>query len=279
MIIDTHTHIFPPWLIDNRDNLLPRDITLSTMYPSDLQRMATVEELVSTMDGSGVDMSVIVGIGWNDLELCKISNDYMNEAMNKFPGKIRGFMSVNPTWGDKATYEIERCFEAGLIGIGELHPDTQGFRLDDLGIMKPIVEIARHLDIPILTHSSEPLGHLYPGKGQTTPDKIYSLIEAFKGINLICAHWGGGLPFYALMPEVAGLLSNVFFDTAASPFLYDQKVVSVVTELVGGTKILMGTDYPLINQRRIINQITDAQITDDAKENILYGNAARLLKL
>ena len=62
MIIDTHTHIFPPWLIDNRDNLLPRDITLSTMYPSDLQRMATVEELVSTMDGSGVDMSVFVGI-------------------------------------------------------------------------------------------------------------------------------------------------------------------------------------------------------------------------
>ena len=53
----------------------------------------------------------------------------------------------------------------------------------------------------------------------------------------------------------------------------------MVTELVGGTKILMGTDYPLINQRRIINQITDAQITDDAKENILYGNAARLLKL
>ena len=81
------------------------------------------------------------------------------------------------------------------------------------------------------------------------------------------------------MPEVSDLLSNVFFDTAASPFLYDKRVVSVVTELVGGDRILMGTDYPLINQRRIINQITDAQISDDSKENILFGNAAKLLKL
>ena len=279
MIIDTHTHIFSPWIIDNRNDLLSRDVTLSTMYPSDIQRMATAEELVSTMDGSGVDISIIAGIGWNDLELCKISNDYIVEAVNKFPNKLRGFVSVNPRWGDEAISEIERCVGYGLIGIGELPHDTQGFRLNDLDIMQPIVEIAKRFDIPILTHASEPIGHLYPGKGQTTPEIIYSFIKAFHGVNLICAHWGGGLPFYALMPEVSDLLSNVFFDTAASPFLYDKRVVSVVTELVGGDRILMGTDYPLINQRRIINQITDAQISDDSKENILFGNAAKLLKL
>ena len=279
MIIDTHTHIFSPWLIDNRRRLLSSDITLSTMYSSDTQRMATAEELVSTMDGSGVDMSVIVGIGWNDLELCKISNDYIIESVNKFPDKLRGFISVNPQWGDQAVYEIERCVRHGLIGIGELHPDTQGFRLSDFNTMQPIVEIAKSLRIPILTHTSEPIGHLYPGKGQTTPEIVYSFVSAFQGVNLICAHWGGGLPFYALMPEISDMLSDVFFDTAASPFLYDKRVVSIVTELVGGARILMGTDYPLINQRRIINQITDSQISDEAKENILFANAARLFNL
>ena len=49
----------------------------------------------------------------------------------------------------------------------------------------------------------------------------------------MCAHWGGGLPFYALMPEVEDSLSNVYFDSAASPFLYDASVFPTVAGLVG----------------------------------------------
>ena len=279
MVIDFHTHTFPPDLRERRDDLLAGDLTLSTLYSNPDARMASAEELVSTMDGAGIDVSVMQGIGWNDVGLARHANDYAIEAVRRFPMRLRGFCSVNPRWGAAALAEVERCAKAGLSGIGELHPDTQGFDLGDEATMAPIVEAAMALGMPILTHASEPVGHPYAGKGRTTPDVLCRLIDNFPGATIICAHWGGGLPFYALMPEVLASLQNVFFDTAASPFLYRPDVFPTVVQLVGDDKVLLGTDYPLIDQKRLIRQVTNAPISDEAKDGILYTNAARLLGL
>ena len=279
MVIDFHTHTFPPDLRERRDDLLAGDLTLSTLYSNPDARMASAEELVSTMDGAGIDVSVMQGIGWNDVGLARHANDYAIEVVRRFPMRLRGFCSVNPRWGAAAVAEVERCAKAGLSGIGELHPDTQGFDLGDEATMAPIVEAAMALGMPILTHASEPVGHPYAGKGRTTPDVLCRLIDNFPGATIICAHWGGGLPFYALMPEVLASLQNVFFDTAASPFLYRPDVFPTVVQLVGDDKVLLGTDYPLIDQKRLIRQVTNAPISDEAKDGILYTNAARLLGL
>ncbi|MDA0988983.1 MAG: amidohydrolase family protein [Chloroflexi bacterium] len=277
MIIDFHTHIFPPYVREHREELFPRDKTLATLYSSPTAQMASAEELVATMDGASIDLSVAVGIGWNDIELCRMANDYVIEAVQRFPLRLKGFCAVNPLWGAAAVAEVERCAKAGLVGIGELHPDTQGFDLGHSAVMAPLVEIAMSLGLPILTHASEPVGHIYAGKGHTTPEVLCRFIDNFPDATLICAHWGGGLPFYALMPEVSSAMRNVYFDTAASPFLYLPEVFPVVAGLLGEGRVLLGTDYPLIKQNRLIRQVTDAPISDEAKEGILYNNAARLL--
>ena len=277
MIIDFHTHIFPQYIQQHRGELLSRDATLADLYSSPSARMASADELVSTMDGAGIDVSVAVGIGWNDMELCRMANDYVIESVQRFPMRLKGFCSVNPRWGSDAVREMERCADAGLIGVGELHPDTQGFDLGDKAIMASLVKAAVERGMPILTHASEPVGHLYAGKGHITPDVLLRFIDNFPDATLICAHWGGGLPFYALMPEVSQSLRRVYFDTAASPFLYQPEVFPIVNRLIGDEKILLGTDYPLMPQGRVIHQIVDALISDDAKEGILYANAARLL--
>jgi predicted TIM-barrel fold metal-dependent hydrolase len=277
MIIDFHTHIFPQYIRVHREELLLRDLTLSTLYGNSTAQMASAEELVATMDGASIDLSVVMGIGWNDSELCRIANDYVIEAVQRFPLRIKGFCAVNPLWGDAAIAEVERCASEGLVGIGELHPDTQGFDLGDSAVMAPLVEAAMRLGMPILTHASEPAGHPYAGKGHTTPEVLSRFIGNFPDATIICAHWGGGLPFYALMPEVFDALRNVYFDTAASPFLYMPEVFSVVVGLVGEDKVLLGTDYPLMRQSRLIRQVVDSPISDEAKEGILYNNAAGLL--
>ena len=277
MIIDFHTHIFPPYVRDHREELLSRDQTLRTLYSSPTSRMASAEEIVATMDGTSIDVSVALGIGWNDLEICRQANDYVIEAVKQFPLRLKGFCAVNPRWGAAAVAEVERCTQAGLVGIGELHPDTQGFDLGDSAVMAPLVEIAMSRGMPILTHASEPVGHLYAGKGHTTPEVLCRFINNFPDATLIFAHWGGGLPFYALMPEVSSAMQNVYFDTAASTFLYRPEVFPVVVGLVGEDKVLLGTDYPLMKQNGIIRQVIDAPISDEAKEGILYNNAARLL--
>ena len=145
--------------------------------------------------------------------------------------------------------------------------------------MAPVMDLARSLDLPVLVHSSEPVGHLYPGKGNTTPEKLYKLITNFPDNVIICAHWGGGLPFYALMPEVPKALENVYFDSAASPFLYSPEVFTRVAELAGVEKVLFASDFPLMEPARSLKQVDGLEMPADDKRRILGENAARLLGL
>jgi predicted TIM-barrel fold metal-dependent hydrolase len=187
-----------------------------------------------------------------------------------------GFCTVQPQ-SPQAVAEIERCARAGIRGVGEIRPDTQLFDLTNEVAMEPFVEALRKYKLILLIHASEPVGHNYPGKGGITPDILYPFIASFPDLTIVCAHWGGGLPFYALMPEVKKAMANVFFDTAASPFLYAPQIYNQVIQLVGEDKILFGSDHPLLAQGRLLKEVRALDLAEEIKELILSGNAQRLL--
>ena len=279
MIVDAHTHIFPPGFRERREELLRRDATFGELYASPRAAMASAEELLQAMDAAAVDLAVVVGIGWSDPELARKANDYVLDAVARYPRRLAGFCAASPAWGDAALVEIQRCIRAGLRGVGELHPDTQGFSLEDRAVMAPLMDLAAGLEVPVMVHASEPVGHPYRGKGSTTPQAVMKLIQHFQGVSIICAHWGGGLPFYALMPEVAASLGHVYFDSAASPFLYDGRVFSVASDLVGPEKLLFATDFPLIQPQQLLAQVRRGGLPAQAEAMLLGGNAALLLGL
>ena len=277
MIIDFHTHIFPPWLRERRDEYIKVDPCFSLLYSQPKARIATAEELIASMDEAGIDLSVVLNAGWVSQELCVKTNDYILDSVSRYPKRLVGFCSVQPRAGDAAIAELERCAKAGARGIGELRSDVQGFDLADETTMKPLVDAALKHDLIFVSHSSEPVGHEYSGKGSITPDILYSFITAFPNLKLVCAHWGGGLPFYALMTEVAKALANVFFDTAATVFLYKPEIFEQVSRIIGSDKVLFGTDYPLMHQNRVIAQIQSSQLPEEDKARILGANAQKLL--
>ena len=277
MIIDFHTHIFPPWLRDRRDEYAKSDLCFSMLYSQPKARMATAEELITAMDETGVDRSVILNLGWVSHELCVKTNDYILESVSRYPRRLIGFCAIQPGAGGAAIAEIDRCAEAGARGIGELRSDVQGFDMTDGETMSLVAEAALKHDLILLTHSSEPVGHEYSGKGSITPDILYAFVTAFPNLKIVCAHWGGGLPFYALMPEVANALGNVFFDSAATVFLYKPDIFERASAIVGSNRILFGTDYPLVGQRRVIEQIRSSLLSEEDKFRILGSNAQRLL--
>lgn len=276
MIIDFHTHVFPPRVKKNRNKYIESDPSFAILYSDKKAKLASADEVIASMDEAGVDISVILNIGWTTHELCVETNDYILESVARYPQRLIGFCGVQPRSIDAAIAEIERCAREGAKGIGELRPDTQLFDLADQIAMKPLVEVLKKYNLILLTHASEPVGHNYPGKGIVTPDMLYPFIADFPDLTIVCAHWGGGLPFYALMPEVKKAMSNVFFDTAASPFLYNPQVYGQVAQLVGVDKILFGSDYPLLTQSRMIKEIRSLDIPEETKNLILSGNARRL---
>ena len=279
MIIDFHTHIIPPEVRSRRDHYLKVDATFAELYADPKARMATSDDLVEAMDTDGVDISIVMGIGWSDPGLAREANDYVIESVRNQPGKLIGFASVNPGWGTVAAAEVDRCARAGLRGVGELHPDTQSFDLGDPTTMAPLIETVQERSLIVTTHSSEPVGHAYAGKGKTRPEMLWRFIQSFPEAKIVCAHWGGGLPFYSLMPEVRDGLANVYFDTAASPFLYMPSVFETVAGLVGADKILLGSDFPLLRAKRLLAQLDESGLSSTDAEAVKGENAARLLGL
>jgi len=277
MIIDFHTHIFPPQIKKNRSKYIDSDSCFAILYSSPEAKLATADELLASMDEEGIDISVIANYGWTTHELCVETNDYILESIARYPERLVGFCTVQPQSLQAALDEIERCVRGGIRGVGEMRPDMQLLDLGDEEVMNPFVEVITKHNLVLLTHASEPVGHQYPGKGAVTPELLYPFITSYPDLILVCAHWGGGLPFYALMPEVKEAMSNVFFDTAASPFLYSPQIYNQVIQLVGADKILFGSDYPLLAQSRLLKEIRSLDLPEETKGLILSGNAQKLL--
>lgn len=279
LVIDAHCHILPPSFRDRRDEIAQRDATFAALLSNPNAKISSAEGLLSAMDNDGVEHAVVMGMGWTDPDVATEANDYIIQAVADNSSRLTGLCSVNPAWGEKAYSEAKRCLVAGLSGIGELHADTQGFDITDVAVMAPVMELVRADAFPVLVHGSEPVGHRYSGKGNTTPDKLYRFIQNFPGNLIICAHWGGGLPFYSLMPEVRESLKNVYFDSAASPFLYQPDVFNAVADLAGAGKVLFASDYPLMDISRPLEQARGASLPPDVQERLLSGNAAKLFRL
>ena len=278
-VIDSHTHILPDEFRSDKERWLKADRTFGALFSSSGAQTASAEDLISEMDGAGVDVAVAGGYGWTSHDAARLSNDYLLKSARRYPGRIIPFCGVSPLWGPDAVSEIERCAPDGARGVGELHPDTLGFLHSDFTILAPVMDCARSLGLPVMLHASEPVGHSYPGKGTVTPDLLEALVTAFPSNTFIFAHFGGGLPFYALMPEVKRLLRNCYFDSAAWPYLYERHVFEVATSTVGTDRIMFGSDYPLLPMSRALAALDELDkntrvAVSGANASALFGDSS-----
>jgi uncharacterized protein len=209
--------------------------------------------------------------------MCREVNDHLAQVKARYPDRLIGFATVNPAAPD-AVDELRRCAAMGLRGIGELNCDAQGFSLDDPAL-DAAVAASIELQLPWTLHCSEPVGHGYAGKGSATPDRVARFAEGHPDLRLICAHLGGGLPFYAHMPEVAQLCRRLWFDTAAVPFLYEPSAYRTVADICGADRLLFGSDYPLLTIERYRNGFESAGLDLQSISLVQGGNAAALLRL
>jgi predicted TIM-barrel fold metal-dependent hydrolase len=229
------------------------------------------------MDEAGIDVSVVVNFAWQDGDLCRRTNDYILEAAANSNGRLVPFCLFAP--GDGARDEIERCIRLGARGLGELRPESQGYDLDGSRESRLLAEAAAAHGLTLLFHVTEPVGHAYPGKEGQRIDSLYRFIERSPEATVVAAHWGGGLPFYALLRRGHTTLANTYFDTAATRFLYRREIFRHAFDLVGAERILFGSDFPLLSQSRCLREVEEAQLSDEEKSLILGENARRLLSL
>ncbi len=278
MIIDFHTHIFPQNIRKNRETLFPTEPTFKLLYQSAKSRLIGAAELIDMMDRNGVDKSVIFGFPWKDPAAFVPHNDYILEMVQKYSKRLIGLGCFEPS-GKAAAAEAERFIAAGGSGIGELAFYQTGIDADALDRLVPIMDLCAGQNLPVLVHTNEPVGHHYHGKTPITLAQIYRLVKRFPANKIVLAHWGGGLFFFGLMKkEVKVSLKNVYFDTAASPYLYDSIVYQIADQTVGVDKILFGSDYPLLPPKAYFKEMTEAGLTKFQMAKIMGENAKQLFR-
>ena len=277
MIIDFHTHIFPKDIRENREAYFQKEPEFKLLYDSPKSKLAGADEIISAMDQNGVDISVVFGFPWHQATIFKQNNDYILDAVTRYPDRLIGFCCVDPFHREAVT-EATRCLSDGLSGIGELAFYQSGFDEKTLSHLAPLMALCHEKNAPILIHTNEPVGHMYPGKAPVRLSQIYDLVKKFSETRIVLAHWGGGVFFYNLMKkEVKASFANVYFDTAASPFLYDPKIYEIAVQIVGAEKILFGSDYPLLQPERYFNALLPLDLTPEDRQKICGLNAAGLL--
>jgi predicted TIM-barrel fold metal-dependent hydrolase len=280
MKIDCHVHITPPDIIANWEKYAEREPYFAMLCGSRNNKFATAEDVIAALEAedSLFERAVVFGFAFKDSGLCRYVNDYVIEKAAHHPGRLTGFISVSPN--EKGTErEIERCFAAGLQGIGELYPDGQGFNISNENETRALTGACIERNIPLILHVNEPVGHDYAGKNNIPLKKIEQFVNNNRNLKIILAHWGGGLIFYETMSEIREKFKNVYYDTAAAPFLYDERIYSIAKTMGLCEKILFGSDFPLLKHSRYIAALEKSGLSDEDKRLILGENAKNLLKI
>ncbi|MEM3434263.1 MAG: amidohydrolase family protein [Candidatus Methanomethyliaceae archaeon] len=236
----------------------------------------TPEQLLARMEKTGIDHAVVfpmvnnAGLTPDDI---KRANDYIIEAVYKYPRRLTGFCLLTPMHGEKALEEMERCVKAGLKGI-KLHPHIHGNYPIDGEIMKPVMERAKEYHMIVLTHSDV-------NSKRCSPYQVVRLAQAYPDVPVIMAHMGMDSDFTHFVPDLVRGIPNLFVDTSDTPNL--PEFVYARPSRVIPNQILFGSDMPTLSVEVELCKLRVAEelygIDSDGKRKLLGENAARLLGL
>ncbi|MFO7724551.1 MAG: amidohydrolase family protein [Oceanipulchritudo sp.] len=289
MIWDAHVHGYPGEVISDPGEWGRRQGErhwrhLVTEGP---QGWADPEDLLRAMDSGGVEKALLQSWYWENPESAQRQNEWHARWIERYPERFLACAAIHPEMQDPLR-TLQEAREWGACAIGECLPGIQNRQGWSHPAWQAILEWTTASGWPACIHLTESVGHSYPGRIETCLMEIVSLFEAHPGQKWLCAHWGGGLPFYALNRRVAKALKHVWFDTAASPLLYDPRIWRIACDLMGPEKILFGSDIPLLlyprkektpSWDRFLVEFRGSGLRADEQEAIGRNNLAALLGL
>lgn len=276
MRIDVHVHILSPDFIRDIRRNLERDAHFKLLHDNPRAKFATAEDVLADMEKTGVEKSVVFGFSCLDPGMAREANDYVIDVVRRYPERFIGF-AIFPPGDPGLEQELTRCKEAGLKGVGEIIPASVHIDISDQDQVGRLTGICRELGFPILMHTNELVGHYYPGKGKMGPEQAYQFAVNNPDNRIIFAHWGGGLFYYELMPELRSSLQHVCYDTAASPFLFRPQVYQAARLAGVLDRVLLGSDYPLLSPSRYYREWSQTDLSQEEIAGIWGDNAARIL--
>jgi predicted TIM-barrel fold metal-dependent hydrolase len=262
-IIDIHTHAFPDFLAEKAI------ATLEAGSGDEWARLnGTVSDLLRSMDKAGIEVSVICSIATTPKQVPSITKWSQEIASDR----IVPLPSIHPDYNDFRD-EIARIKDLGMKGI-KMHPQYQGFRLDEDRAM-PIYEALAAHDLLLTIHAGFDIA--FPDDPSASPDKTARIIERFPELRIVACHFGGWRQWDEVRQHLAG--KDIYFETSFTIGDLPEERILELIRLHSEDRIVFGTDSPWRDQAKSVEEVKALPISDELKENIFHKNAERLLAL
>ena len=275
---------------------------------------------LSEMDAAGIDMQVLSlsAPGVEQLEaadaipMARDTNDYLADAVKKYPTRFAGFAAVPTGAPDKAAEELDRRVREGFKGA-VINGHNRGRYLDNK-FYWPILECAEALNVPIYLHPTPPpqpvIDVSYGGFSPIVTDMLAGgawgwhmetavhmirivcggVFDRFPKLQFIIGHMGEGLPFFfqrldiipmeaskLKRPIISYLKENVHYTFSGMNF--PPTYLDLFLELGGVDRIMFSADYPYQSMTWARNFLAQIPASPADKERIAHGNAEKLLRL
>ncbi len=265
MVIDMHTHIWPDKIANRTVEALQKKAHIPAYSDG------TLAGLQASMKDAGVDISVILPV---------VTKPEQFETVNKVAAQLNeqehlvSFGGIHP----KNT-EIEQKLwyikSLGLKGI-KIHPDYQQVFFDEDEYVT-IIKLALEMGLIISTHAGIDVG--IPTPVHCAPEHVLHVYEKLHlGDNvdnkLVLAHTGGCNLWEEVLEKLAG--KKLYFDMSFTMGRIPEELFVKIIRKHGSKHILFGTDSPWSSQKESVAWIHSLPLTEEEKEDILWGTAKRL---
>jgi predicted TIM-barrel fold metal-dependent hydrolase len=227
-------------------------------FPSDVTEPAQVSKLCDIYDIHRIVFSSSLSILYDMVEGNRQTSRFIDEDE-----RFRGYVYIDPSDVQRSREEISR-YEGNPSFVGfKMHPSYSGENPDSqntLDMMEGVPDGTK-----VLIHTWAPDG----------VKRVCSLASRFPELNIIMGHMGGTREMdWKAGIEGARVTPNTYLEICGS-LLHRDRIVEAV-KVIGSERILYGSDATLISPAWSIGQVVGSEIPDEDRNNILYGNAARL---
>ena len=256
-IIDFHTHIYPKKVAQKATENICSFYGITTCFTG------VSETLLEVGKEAGIAQFVLLPIATKP-EQTRSANEFVLREVREHP-EFLGFGTLHAETKNPFD-EIDYIESSGLKGI-KLHPDAQGFPMDDARML-PIYDRLQGR-LPVLVHCGD------PRYDYSHPARVRRILDMFPNLQIIAAHLGGWDMFDVAYEYLRD--TNCWFDLSSSIMYLSPEKTREYLSGYGADRILFGTDFPVWDPRKEVKTFLNLDLSPEEMEKIAFRNAEAIL--
>ena len=280
-IIDIVVNLYTPQEVELGQTGLDEEFKKQVRMPEKMRSGVTIPDYIKKMDQAGIERSLLIAVRAGDIrvpESFEVPYESVHKVCSEYPDRFSGLAGIDPFRGMQGLRDLENAVnEMGFVGAHlyphwcELPPNHRKYY--------PYYAKCSELGIPIMMQVGHNLVYSRKRRLPSVGKPIYldQVAIDFPELKLIGIHIG--IPWTEEMISMCWKHENVFTaGDAYAPKYWPESYIHYANSY-GQKKVLFGTDWPVIDPVRAVEEFNQLNFRESASQRILRENALEVFNL